>query len=99
MKKLTVLIICACIAIPAAFAQKLTLDKDAETYTMRGTVYFEKSDMEKAIAEYSQSIRINPNDPDPYKLRGMAYYQQKKILTVQSRTLKRLYGLTPMTTR
>jgi tetratricopeptide (TPR) repeat protein len=46
---------------------------------MRGTVYFEKGDMDKAIAEYSQSIRINPNDPDPYKLRGMAYFQKKDI--------------------
>ena len=46
---------------------------------MRGTVFFEKGELDKAIVEYTWAIRLKPNDPDPYKLRGMAYYHKNDL--------------------
>jgi len=58
MKKLTALVICACIAISAAFS---------------------KEDYDMAMADYNQAIRLKPQDPDAYQLRGMAYFQKKDL--------------------
>ena len=34
---------------------------DANAYNLRGVVYLEKRDTERAIADYTEAIRLDPN--------------------------------------
>jgi tetratricopeptide (TPR) repeat protein len=49
---------------------------DAETAAAQGNRDFSSSQFDRAIAEYSEAIRLNPNDAVTYATRGMTY--QKK---------------------
>jgi tetratricopeptide (TPR) repeat protein len=44
---------------------------------VRGTLYAGKGDYDKAIADYSKAIEINPRDADVYSNRGAAYADGK----------------------
>lgn len=57
----------------AAAAGGLSRDNLFITYTSRGNAYFNKKDMESAIADYTRAIEIKPNDPDAYYNRCVAY--------------------------
>jgi uncharacterized caspase-like protein len=46
---------------------------DAKTYYDRGLVYYHKKDYNRAIAEFTQAIRLDPNYADAYTSRGVAY--------------------------
>ncbi|WP_373604433.1 tetratricopeptide repeat protein [Treponema endosymbiont of Eucomonympha sp.] len=43
---------------------------------MRGVVYLAKQDYIQAIADFTQAIRLNPNDAAAYHSRGSAYYNK-----------------------
>jgi len=45
----------------------------AEEFLKRGQSYTDKNDYDKAIADYSKALQLNPNLADAYKKRGIAY--------------------------
>jgi tetratricopeptide (TPR) repeat protein len=45
----------------------------ATAYYNRGNAYDDKGDHDRAIADYDQSIRLNPQDAKPYYNRAIAY--------------------------
>jgi Flp pilus assembly protein TadD len=44
-------------------------------YNNRGIAYADKRDYDRAIADYNQAIRLNPNS-SAYNNRGAAYYNK-----------------------
>jgi len=47
-------------------------DDDA-VYSSRASAYYQKGDFDRAIADFTEAIRINPNDAKAYYGRGKAY--------------------------
>ena len=47
-----------------------------ELYYNRGIAYYEKREYDKAIAEFSEVIKRNPNHVDAYYNRGNAYWDK-----------------------
>jgi tetratricopeptide (TPR) repeat protein len=43
-------------------------------YSRRASAYMRKSDYDRAIQDYDDAIRLNPNDAPPYNIRGSAYF-------------------------
>ncbi|MGO9135188.1 MAG: tetratricopeptide repeat protein [Methylovirgula sp.] len=52
---------------------KETRDKQAAAYNNRGVAYAAKGDLDRAIADFDQAIRLDPKDEVAYKNRGGAY--------------------------
>lgn len=48
----------------------------AETYNLRGAVYYRKGDGDRAISDYSTAIRLDPSYATAYANRGLAYLKQ-----------------------
>ena len=48
----------------------------AHEYCDRGQAYLDQGECDKAIADYTEAIRLDPNSTDAYFNRGIAY--QKK---------------------
>ena len=46
--------------------------------TSRGKAWYHKGDYDNAISDYTEAIRLNPNDADAYRFRGRAYRRQRK---------------------
>jgi tetratricopeptide (TPR) repeat protein len=49
----------------------------ATTFNNRGVAYGDQRDYARAIADYDQAIRLNPQDALAYSNRGFAYYNQQ----------------------
>ena len=47
----------------------------SEAYINRGNAYGQKGASEKAIADFTEAIRLNPNYAAAYNNRGLAYGQ------------------------
>ena len=47
----------------------------AIAYANRGNDYHDKGDYDKAIADYTQSIKLNPSEPATYRNRGWSSAQ------------------------
>jgi tetratricopeptide (TPR) repeat protein len=71
----------AILAIPACTAVitrgRESNDSLAVVYHYRGNAYLERGDAEHAIADFAQSIRLNPNLPHSFYDRGRAYLAKK----------------------
>jgi tetratricopeptide (TPR) repeat protein len=59
--------------LPAAFAQ------DAKFYFNRGIEYHKAGDINRAIADYTQAIALNPQHEYAYNNRGSAYYTKGEL--------------------
>jgi len=70
-KKTTLAVILMAVLCATAFAQK------AEDYLKSGQTAFEKKDFDKAIADQTQAIKINPNYTDAYIKRSSAYMMKR----------------------
>jgi tetratricopeptide (TPR) repeat protein len=40
---------------------------------LRGNAYYEKGDYDRAVADLTESVRLDPGHVDPFYLRGLAY--------------------------
>jgi len=83
MKKPTALVMCACVAVSAAFGRK-GYDKAIADFTKaieldpanlyfncsRGVAYFEKGDYDRAIADFETALRLDPNDEEVKNVLG-----------------------------
>jgi tetratricopeptide (TPR) repeat protein len=49
---------------------------NAASHIERGNTFFDRQDYDLAIAEFTEAIRLNPNDADAYVGRGAAYYRK-----------------------
>ncbi|HQI23936.1 MAG TPA: tetratricopeptide repeat protein, partial [Smithella sp.] len=59
------------------FTHAIHFKKDfANAYHNRGTTYSELGRYQHAVADFNESIRLNPGYPDAYKNRGIAYLLQ-----------------------
>ena len=47
-------------------------------YTVRGSAYALKNEYDRAIQDFDQAIRLNPNNADPYIRRGLHYANKKE---------------------
>lgn len=58
-------------------------DKEIENmvYVNRGAAYQKLFDNEKALADYSKAIELNPENPNVYMYRGFLYYQNGDFTT------------------
>lgn len=50
----------------------------AVAYTNRGIAYASQGDLKRALADFTEAIRLAPDSPFPYYNRGNAYYDLKK---------------------
>ncbi|MDH6083955.1 tetratricopeptide repeat protein, partial [Umezakia ovalisporum] len=46
---------------------------DADAYHNRGVVYGDQEEWDLAVADYTQAIKLNPNDAGAYHNRGVVY--------------------------
>jgi Flp pilus assembly protein TadD len=68
--------------------------KDANYYFERGKAHAGKEDYDSAIADYTQVIRLDPNDAVAYSSRGLAYNTKgQKALAIKD--LEKALSLTP----
>jgi tetratricopeptide (TPR) repeat protein len=56
-------------------SSSLTEEDNAALLSVRGTAYANKDDLEHAIADYIEAIRIAPEDEVSYKMRANAYWR------------------------
>jgi len=72
MKKLTLLLLAVFVTIsPQLFARGIR--EGAEFYNKRGLEYSNNGEYDKAIADFSRAILLEPNDANFYNNRGNAY--------------------------
>jgi len=50
--------------------------QDAMAYNSRGIEYYQKGEYDKAIAEFTQALKLDPNSAGVYVLRGDAYREK-----------------------
>ena len=62
---------------------------NADAFINRGLVHYAKKGHDRAIADYSEAIRLDPNNSMPFNNRGLVHYGKKGQPT----------GLLPTTTR
>jgi tetratricopeptide (TPR) repeat protein len=59
---------------PAPTATTSPPSSDPAFYDNRGLEFYQRKDYDKAISDYSEAIRLSPNDATAYNRRGVAYY-------------------------
>ena len=52
---------------------------DDNFYIDRGTAYYDLQEYDKAISDYTEAIRLNPNNPETFYSRGIIYKSQGKL--------------------
>jgi tetratricopeptide (TPR) repeat protein len=72
MKKTILAFACLLAFMPAGRADAQTLGS-AEAYTNRGYAYCEEGAFDRAIADFTQAIKLDPNYAMAYAYRGTAY--------------------------
>ena len=77
-------VICYCHLYYAKVDQDLIkalelLNNDYINYSLRGCIYFELEEYEKALADLGQALDINPKDVNAYRCMGEIYQKQRKI--------------------
>ena len=62
----------------AAFAVQAQVDPaDAVAYFDRGLAWESKGDYDKAVADYNEALRLNPDFAGAYNNRGVAYFYKE----------------------
>jgi tetratricopeptide (TPR) repeat protein len=66
----------ACTAIIEWSHGRPAAKKLAEAYTNRGNIYADKGETDKAIADFTHAINLDPTRDDAFAARGVQYYNQ-----------------------
>ena len=66
----------AIVTFNSALLQALTPDRQAMVYLNRGGAYAFNGEMDRAISDWDESIRLNPGLADAYNNRATGYYQK-----------------------
>ena len=53
-------------------------NKNATAYNFRGTLWYAKKDFDKAISDYSEAIRLQPNYATAFYNRGLAWLNKNE---------------------
>ena len=69
----------------------------AWAYNSRGAAYYAKGDLDRAIADYDEAIRLDPKEAIAYNNRGVALPYHKATTTAPSPTTTRRSGSIPNT--
>ncbi len=59
----------------AAFSASLAAAPTPAAYSQRGTVHYDQGNWDKAIADYSEAIRIEPANGESFNNRAWTYYR------------------------
>jgi tetratricopeptide (TPR) repeat protein len=81
MKKTTLILLLVCAVCAGTFAQKT-----AEDYFTSGNIHYENNNFDKAIADYTQAIKLNPNFAEAYYFRGNSYSYNDSDKTIADYT-------------
>jgi tetratricopeptide (TPR) repeat protein len=58
-----------------AFSASLALAPTSAAFSLRGNVHYDKSNWDKAIADYSDTIRLDPQNGEAFNNRAWTYYR------------------------
>ncbi|MGE0022568.1 MAG: tetratricopeptide repeat protein [Hyphomicrobium sp.] len=61
-----------------AFGAAIAAEPSAEAFSLRGTVHFDKGDWQRAIADYTDAIRLEPRNGEAYNNRAWTYYRAER---------------------
>lgn len=61
------------VKVAIAISESIHNPKDAFTFIRRGDAYYQRGDLDRAIADYSEAIRLDPKNPSTFGRRGDAY--------------------------
>ncbi|MGE0024112.1 MAG: tetratricopeptide repeat protein [Hyphomicrobium sp.] len=62
-----------------SYDRSIALKPTADAYNHRGIAYYDKSDYPRAIADYSEALRINPSDADALNNRAWTRYKAGEL--------------------
>ncbi|HEV3300484.1 MAG TPA: tetratricopeptide repeat protein [Planctomycetaceae bacterium] len=60
------------------FNNEIRRNPTAQAYAIRGKIWHEKHEHDKALADWKEAIRRDPNDPLAYVERGSAWFDEKE---------------------
>jgi tetratricopeptide (TPR) repeat protein len=60
------------------FNHEVKRNPTAQAYAIRGKIWHEKREHDKALADWKEAIRRDPNDPLAYVERGSAWFDEKE---------------------
>jgi tetratricopeptide (TPR) repeat protein len=63
---------------PTPTPRRSLASSDAAFYNKRGWDFYQKRDYDKAISDYNEAIRLNPNYAEAYNNRGIVYDDKKE---------------------
>ena len=85
----------AMIEVLTSWISNASSDKSRAThYLLRGLVYFQKSEFDSAVGDFSRAAEITPDMLEAYFYRGAAYLKKGEEARAQS-DLKRAHELGP----
>jgi Flp pilus assembly protein TadD len=67
-----------------AFSDSIDAEPSADAYNNRGIVHYQKGDKERAIADYSEAVRLNPQHGEAFNNRAWTYYKSGQMQTALS---------------
>ncbi|HEC79327.1 MAG TPA: tetratricopeptide repeat protein [candidate division WOR-3 bacterium] len=59
------------------YAEKIN-PSDARTYTLRGAIYHQTGEIDKAKEQYTKALKVDPDNPDVHFLIGKSLFESKK---------------------
>lgn len=58
-----------------AFSASIALAPESAVFSLRGNVHYDKGDWDKAIADYTDTIRLDPKNGEAFNNRAWTYYR------------------------
>ena len=75
--KIRIILLGICLII--AWNSNTAMGADAQSYFDKGNSFYNEGDFDKAIADYTKAISIDPKYAEAYYNRGQAYYRKKNM--------------------